>query len=81
MRHLNTHKLDTNSWRGTLASYLTHWLNQFREWEALTPVANHMTGEVKLTMLQSARLLGTTTRRDQDPVPHRSHSRSSHARL
>ena len=54
MCHLNTHKLDTSSWRGTLASYITHWLNQFREWEALTPVANHMTGEVKLTMLQSA---------------------------
>ena len=54
MCHLNTHKLDPNSWRGTLASYITHWMNQFREWEALTPQANHIAGEVKRTMLQSA---------------------------
>ena len=29
-------------------------MNQFREWEALTPQANHIAGEVKRTMLQSA---------------------------
>ena len=79
MCHLNTHKLDPSSWRGTLASYITHWMNQFREWEALTPQANYIAGEVKRTMLQSAVSSPPTTRRDQDPMPHRSHSRTSYA--
>ena len=83
MCHLNTHKLDPSNWRGTITSYITHWMNQFREWEAFTPQANHIAGEVKRTMLQSAVSLvpQLDAIKTQCRVEVTSYSGTSHARL
>ena len=55
LAYLTTFKLDSMSWKGTHASFLSHWKNQMREFERLTKdPRDHFSGEMKLTLLMNA---------------------------
>ena len=51
--HLTTDHLDSN-WKGTTVSYIQHWLNVLRQYEALSAPAAPFDDAMKRTLLQSA---------------------------
>jgi Reverse transcriptase (RNA-dependent DNA polymerase) len=54
MAHLSTVKLDTSVWRGTHVGFIINFQDKLREFERLTPVADHYTDEMKRTLLEQA---------------------------
>jgi hypothetical protein len=54
LQHLTGHKLSSLTWKGTFLSYITHWQDQMREYEALVPTASRFDDDMKRTLLQTA---------------------------
>jgi hypothetical protein len=54
LAHLTTFKLDTNTWRRTHVSFLVNFQDKIREYERLTPPADHYSDELKRTLLMQA---------------------------
>jgi hypothetical protein len=51
---LQTFKLDSASWRGSHTGFLAHYKDKLREYECLTPVADHHSDDMKRNMLEQA---------------------------
>jgi hypothetical protein len=54
LTHLHTMKLDLSPRHGTHVAFLAHVQDKLREYERLTPVVDHYSSEMKLTLLQQA---------------------------
>jgi hypothetical protein len=54
LTHLTTFKLDSSTWKGTHVGFLVNFQNKLREYERLTPVADHYSDEMKRILLQQA---------------------------
>jgi hypothetical protein len=55
LAHLTTFKLEPGSWCGTHVSFIVNFQdNKIREYERLTPVADHYSDEMKRTLLMQA---------------------------
>ena len=53
LTHLTTHRLTSNQWKGSIASYITHWRDKLHEYESLQPNAP-FDDPMKRTLLQAA---------------------------
>jgi len=42
------------TWNGTAMSFILHWLDSVRKWESLVPDADHLTTNIKKTLLENA---------------------------
>jgi hypothetical protein len=54
LAHLTTFKLEPGSWRGTHVSFIVNFQDKIREYERLTPVADHYSDEMKRTLLMQS---------------------------
>ena len=54
LAYVTTAILGEDTWKGTTASFILHWQDKLRLYEALVPAKDHFSGEVKQTLLQNA---------------------------
>ena len=54
LAHLTTHRLSSSQWKGTMTSYIHHWKDQLRQYEALVHPAHPFDDAMKRTLLQSS---------------------------
>ena len=54
MEHLTTHKFNPSVWHGSYLSYLVNFQNKLREYERLTPVADHYSDDMKRILLMQS---------------------------
>ncbi len=54
MSYITSTRIDDGTWKGTATSYILHWQEQNRLYEAITDRKKHLSSELKKTLLENA---------------------------